>query len=112
MNDDDRLDLSALDPLREPDRWRAVLETTRMRTEAVVAARAGDPFWTIAAWSRPILVAVSVAIALLVPVEIVLEAREPRVEQVERLVELSSELDERGPPSAEEFVRALSEAGR
>lgn len=112
MTEEDRVDLSALDPANDANRWQAILESTRLRAEVVVARRAEDPLWTIAAWSRPILIAVAVALALLIPVELALEAREPRVEQVERLVDLSTDLAAASAPSGADFLRALAAGER
>ena len=110
MTEEDRVDLSALEP--DPDRWQAIIAATRLRAEVVVERRVEDPLWTIAMWSRPILVAGAVALALLIPVEMALEAREPRVEQVERLVQLSTERAEPSPPSGADFLRALAAGDR
>jgi hypothetical protein len=113
MNEHDRLDLSALDPLREPAHWRAVVEATLTRVDVVLARRPPDPLSLIASWTRPLLVATAVALALLVPVELALEMREARAEQVQRLVELSAHWrDGEPPPSGSEFLRALAEEGR
>ena len=113
MNQDDRLDLSPLDPMRDPARWRAVVDSTLNRVDAVLLQRAAqDPLTLIAQWTRPLLVATAATIAMLVPVELALEARERQTEQVERLVALSSALDERSePPSSADFLRALAEQG-
>ena len=113
MNEDDRLDLSPLDPMRDPARWRAVVDSTMSRVDAVLGQRAAqDPLTLIAHWTRPLLLATAATLAVLVPVELALEAREREAEQVERLVALSSAIDEgEQPPSSAEFLRALAERG-
>jgi len=46
---------------------------------------------------------------LLIPIELALELRESRAEQVERLVSLSSRWEDGGkPPSGAAFLRALT----
>lgn len=108
MNDRDRIDLSPLDPMQDPEHWRAVVAATLTRVDAVLPRSADDPFVMIAAWSRPLLIAASLALVVLVPVEFALERRDDRVEQVERLVSLSAGWDHgEVPPSAEQFLRAL-----
>jgi hypothetical protein len=116
MNETDPLDLSPLDPLADRARWQAVVASTMGRVDAALAERQRrhDPLTLIAAWRRPVLLAASVALALLVPLEFALERRETRIEQVAALVALSSALDrvERAPSSAD-FLRALAaEPGR
>jgi hypothetical protein len=105
----DPVDLSTLDA--DAARWQRVVGATLLRVDAVLEARqrAQDPLTLIASWRRPVLVAAGIAVAILVPVELVLEVREARAEQVEALVTLSAELVQTGsPPSGAEFVRALA----
>ena len=111
MNEQDPIDLSPLDPLRDARRWEGVVSATLARVDAVLAERERrqDPLAQIATWRRPVLIAASVALALLVPVEVLLEMRETRMEQVERLVAISSTLDQVDrAPSAADFLRALA----
>jgi hypothetical protein len=109
MTEHDRLDLSALDPMRDPEHWERVMAATLVRVDAVLAHRADGPLAAIAAWSRPLLLAAAAALALLVPVELALELRESRAEQVERLVSLSTAWDgAEEPPTGVEFLRALA----
>ena len=113
MIEPDRLDLSPLDPMRDPARWRAVVDATLLRVDAALSRRARDPLSLIAAWRRPLLIAAAAALALLVPVELALETREARAEQVQRLVALSAEWSgaERAPSGAD-FLRALAAGER
>jgi hypothetical protein len=108
MNDDDRFDFSALDPMRDPEHWREVVATTLGRVDAALDRRTADPLATIVGWKRPLLIAAAVAVALLVPVELALELREPRAEQVQRLVSLSIDWGGDDPPSGAAFLRALA----
>jgi anti-sigma-K factor RskA len=107
MNEHVRLDLSPLEP--DPERWARVMAATLVRADGALARRPADPLATIASWRRPLLVAAAVAVAVLVPVEFALEAREARAEQVERLVTLSARRgDNQPPPTGAEFLRALT----
>ena len=99
------LDLSALDPERDAERWRALLDATVRRANDAVSVRAETPVQLIASWSRPLLLAAAMLTALLVPVELVLERRETRTEQVRRLAQLSAARD--GAPSGSDIVQAL-----
>ena len=109
MTEHDRLDLSALDPMRDPEQWERMMAATLVRVDAVLTRRMEDPITAIAAWRRPLLLAAAAMLALLIPVELALEARESRAEQVERLVSLSTDWDHSGgPPSGAEFLRALT----
>lgn len=113
MNEHERLDLSALDPMRHPDHWHAFVGATLLRVDAALAGRAPDPLSLIASWTRPLLAAAAAALVLLLPVELALEAREAHAEQVQRLVALSSRWAQgETPPSGADFLRALAEQGR
>ena len=106
--DDDRLDLSALDPARDPARWRAVLDTTRARVDDVLLRRRQDPLALIAGWRRPVLAAAAAVLLLLVPVEVMLERREARAETVAGLVAVSTEWAREGrAPTGAELLRAM-----
>jgi hypothetical protein len=113
MNEDDRIDLSPLDATRDPGRWEARVEATLARLDPVLAARRRqDPLTLIAQWSRPVIAASALALAILVPVEAMLERREPRVEQVQRLVALSAGVTGASEAaSAADFLRALGAEG-
>jgi hypothetical protein len=107
--DNDRLDLSALAARADAEHWDRVLAATRLRVDAAVTRRAHDPLATIAGWTRPLLVAAGTALLVLLPVEIALEAREARTEQVQRLVALSADVLHAGAaPSATDFLGALA----
>ena len=109
MRDHDRLDLAELGTERDPARWKAVVDARLARVDEALAARAPDPLSLIASWSRPLLIGTGVAVALLLPAELLLELREARAERVQRLVALSADWDgHEPPPSGEDFLRALA----
>lgn len=111
-HDDEPLDLSALDPEREPDRWRALVAGTLARLDEALEerARSDDPLHLIAAWRKPLLAAAAGFILVLIPVEMALERREPWSHRVERLVALSHWSSEaQRVPTGADFRRALGE---
>lgn len=112
MDDDRRLDLSALDPARDPARWRAVRDATLSRVDSVLPRRRSDVLSQIAGWRRPLLAAAAAALLLLVPLEVALERRESRVETVRGLVAASTAwaVDGRAPTGAE-LLRAMDTGG-
>ena len=111
MRDDEQLDLSSLDPMHDAGHWDAVIQRTMARVAPTLRERAdGAPLVVIGGWVKPVLAAAAVLLALLVPAELALEAREVRVERVERLVTLSAAWQPTDPPpSGAEFVRVLAE---
>ena len=108
---DDRMDLSPLDPMRDAVHWQMVMDATLSRVDTVLAERElrGDPLALIASWTRPVLAAAAVTIALLIPVGITLEMREAHAERVERLVALSAAVSVGPAPSGADFLQALAE---
>jgi hypothetical protein len=110
--DDRRLDLSALDPARDPGRWRGVFDATLARVDDALLQRRQDPLALIAGWRRPLLAAAAAAVVLLVPVEVALERRETRVETVRGLVAVSTVWAQEGrAPTGAELLRAMSTGG-
>jgi hypothetical protein len=106
MNEREPLDLSPL----APEGWEAVVETTLRRVDGVLTARAQDPLTLIASWSRSLSIAAVVVVALLVPVELLLERREARAEQVDSLVQLTTRATIGAqPPTGAELSRALGQ---
>ena len=106
MNEQDPVDLSPL----EPERWDAVVEDTLRRVDAVLAARPQDPLTLIASWSRALTIGAAVVVALLAPVELALERREARAEQVDSLVRLTTRATLGAqPPTGAELSRALGQ---
>jgi hypothetical protein len=113
LSDADRIDLSPLDPERDPAQWERFVQRTVDRVAPVLAERrSAVPLVVIAGWVKPLLIAAVLLLALLIPAEIALEARETRREQVKRLVTLSAWAPTAPAPTGVEFVRALSERMR
>jgi len=93
MIDDEKLDLSALDPVRHAARWQAVVDETLRRVNVVLTQRSTrqiDAFDLIASWRRSLVAAAAVALAVLIPAEIALEVREARAEAIHGLAVLSA----------------------
>jgi hypothetical protein len=111
MSDNDPLDLSALDPERDPERWRALLGGMHARLDAAIRdrVRRDDPLHLIVAWRKPLLAAAAAAFLILIPMELALERRETWSERVERLVALSDWPPASQLPTGADFRRALAE---
>lgn len=104
MNDAGRVDLEAL----APERWEERVAATLLRVEPLLVARRRDPLTLIASWSRHLLIAAAVAIAILIPAELVLEVREADAERVQRLVHFSTRAAlGADAPTGAELARAL-----
>jgi hypothetical protein len=116
MIDDEKLDLSALDPARDPTRWQAVVDATLRRVDVVLAHRSMreiDAFDLIASWRRSLVAAAAVVLAVLIPAEIALEIRESRAEAIHRLAVLSaSSAQHHQAPTAAEILRTIADQGR
>ena len=67
MNDPEAIDLSPLDPRRDPNRWSLLVEATRLRVAAAMLQRSRerDPLAIVSGWARPILAAAAVVLVLL-----------------------------------------------
>ena len=113
--DDEKLDLSALDPMRDPERWRSFGVETMSRVDAVLRdrrAQADDPLLLIAAWRKPLLAAAAILLAALIPAEVALEMRESRLEAAHRLAVVSVEWVENArTPSGTEILSTIAEHG-
>ena len=110
-NDEVPIDLSAL--AAEEARWEALLRATTARAEHALAQRRLTPIDVIASWRTPLLAAAALVVALLVPVELVLERREARAGQIERLVTLSAEhASADALPTGSQIRQALTERMR
>jgi hypothetical protein len=106
--DERRLDLSALDPARDPGHWRTVFDATLARVDDALLHRRQDPLALIAGWRRPLLAVAAAALLMLVPVEVALERRETRAETVRGLVAVSTAWAQEGrAPTGEELLRAM-----
>ena len=110
--DDQPLNLAALDPARDPGRWRAVMEGTMGRVDAALLRRRADPLTLIAAWRRPLLAAAAAVVLVLVTVEVGLERREARGRPVRALADVSAAFVPEGRlPTAAVLVRAMTVGG-
>jgi hypothetical protein len=105
--DERPLNLSALDPARDPARWQAVMNATLVRVDDVLAQRRQDALTLIAGWRRPLLAAAAAAVLMLVPVEVALERRETRAETLRGLVAASQAWAEGRTPTGAELLRAM-----
>jgi hypothetical protein len=113
----DKIDLSPLDPDRDPERWQSIVTATMVRVDAALESRgpsSEDALMTIAGWSRQLLFAAAAGLAILIPVEIALELRESRAEAAQRLAAVSIAWAEgEATPRGSEILRALAdESGR
>ncbi len=109
--DDERLDLSALDPTSDPGRWQNVVDVTLARVDGVLRERErqNDPLTMIAAWMKPLLIAGAVALAILIPIEVALESGNNRANQIDQLVALSTAWADGDSPTGADLIRALSQ---
>lgn len=112
MIENEKLDLSALDPAR----WKAVIDETLERVYAKLDERSkceDDAFDLIVRWRRMLIAAAAVVLAVLIPAEFALEARESREEAIHRLAILSAASVQRHQsPSAAEILRTIAEESR
>ena len=108
----DRVDLSPLDPLRDPPRWQSLVDATLARVDVALEERArrqDDALVLIASWRRTLLVAAAVLLAVLIPLEIALEVRESRAEAISRLASVSAAWVSQGQtPTGTDILRAIS----
>jgi hypothetical protein len=110
--DDRPLDLSALDPARDPGRWAEVMERTLTRAGAALVARRPHPLVFIAEWRRPVLALAAATMLLLVPAEVALERRDAQDERLRALARVSTTWAQEGrTPSGEELLRAMLSGG-
>ena len=112
--DDGPVDLSPLTGDQPPGRWQSVVDQTLARIDAALAEPppAEGPLEIIAAWRRPLVRAALAAGIVFALVELALERRETHLEQVARLVAVSTSWPAGGQaPSGADFLRALGSAG-
>jgi hypothetical protein len=113
MNDDHPMDLSALDPARDPERWAQVVAATRVRIEAALDRLAAPPapLDLLAAWFRPILAAAAIAVGILGGARLMIGDRTAGLKgapEFRRLAVLSSESIGRGQrPTGSQLLVAL-----
>ena len=67
MSEAPPVDLSPLDPARDPGRWALIVQQTRTRIDAVFLERKRqtDVLTIVAGWARPVLAAAAVVLLLL-----------------------------------------------
>lgn len=67
MDEPGPIDLSPLDPERDPGRWDLLVAATSLRVAAVLAERGREPdsLSVLSHWARPILAAAAVLVLLL-----------------------------------------------
>jgi hypothetical protein len=113
MNELDPVDLSPLDPAREPERWARLMEAVRFRAEAALAGRrhpAGS-LDIVAGWFRPILAAAAILAAVLGAAGAIVKARSDaldRASESQRLAVLSEDALGRGQrPTGAQLLVAL-----
>ncbi|HEY0017123.1 MAG TPA: hypothetical protein VGC13_12420 [Longimicrobium sp.] len=113
MMDETRVNLSALDPARDPARWQGVMQATMARVDGVLLHRARpDPLALIAGWRRPLLAMAAATVLLLVPVEVALERREADRQALRGLVDVSTAWAQEGrAPTGAELLHAVRTGG-
>lgn len=100
-------DLATLRLDEQSPRWEEMLDATLQRLDPVLEQRRAGLLGTIAGWSRPLIIAAAVLLALLGPTEWILELREPHVEEVGALVRLSEQTAFGDPPTGSELFVTL-----
>ena len=67
MSETPPVDLSPLDPARDPERWASIVRQTRTRIDAVLRERGRqtDVLTIVAGWARPVLAAAAAVLLLL-----------------------------------------------
>jgi hypothetical protein len=116
MDEPEPIDLSPVDPQRDPERWSLLVEATRLRVAAVLSARARetDSVSVLSAWARPILAAAAAALLLLGGAAAVLGGHAPADPSDARRLALlaeSSVVHGRAPTGAE-LLAAVEAGGR
>ena len=115
MDDLSRLDLTPLDPARDPDRWAARMASTRQAVAAVLAARSRriGPIDVLSGWARPILAAAAVLLVLLGAADrMVGTPAAPEPTPARRLALLSESAIAHGRPPSGAELRAMLDRPR
>lgn len=113
MTDSDSMDLTLLDPGRDPGRWARRMGATRLLVEAVLAQRMAPsgPLEIVGAWFRPILAAAAVLAAVLGAADAALGGRNAaldRASEARRLAILSGHSLGRGErPTGTQLLVAI-----
>ena len=110
--EDERLDLSSIDPLHDPSRWESVMQATMKGVDAALAAREDQqqsPLYFIASWRRTLLAAAAGLLAVLIPAEIALELREQRQDEIRSIASMSiSSAATDTTPTGSDILRAIA----
>jgi len=117
MSDFEPIDLSPLDPERDPQRWARTMDAVRLRVEAALLQRSRehDPLAVLTLWARPILAAAAVAVVLLGSAVITLGGRAaPAASEARRLAYLaeSSVVHGRIPTGAQVMNAIVGQGAR
>jgi len=115
MSDFEPIDLSALDPERDPQRWALTVDAVRLRVEAALLQRSRepDPLAVLTQWARPILAAAAVAVVLLGSAVITLGGRAvPAASEARRLAYLAESSVVHGrTPTGAQVMNAITGQG-
>lgn len=113
MTEPDSMDLSPLDPGRDPERWARRLESTRLLVEAILAGRISPSgaLDIVSAWFRPILATAAVLAAVLGAAGVLIGSRNQALErasEARRLAVLSDNSLGRGErPTGAQLLVAI-----
>ena len=115
MHDPGRIDLSPLDPEGDPERWRRMMQATRLRMAAVLRDRErnADPLEVLSGWVRPILAAAAALLLLLGAADAMVDGPGPSPgSNARRLARLTEDavLHGRAPTGAELLAAIRAEA--
>jgi hypothetical protein len=117
MKDAEPMNLSSLDPARDPDRWFAIMEATRVRVEAAMLERGAPPdvLAVVGGWARPILAYAALALVVLGAALGAARGSAPprviRATDAQRLAALSAGFADGHVPSGAEIAAAVRVRG-
>ena len=116
MNEPEPVDLSPLDPARDPEHWSAIMGATRLRVEALLLERAVSPdaLTVVGGWARPILAAAALALGILGATLAAVRGPAPRAlpaSDAQRLAALSIGFADGHVPTGAELAAAVRARG-
>jgi len=116
MKEPEPVDLSPLDPARDPKHWSAVMEATRLRVEAALLERTPslDALTVVGGWARPILAAAALALAVLGATLAAVRGPTPRAvpaSDAQRLAALTVGFADGHSPTGPELAAAVRARG-
>ena len=99
----EKLDLSALDPAADAERWARVVDATRLRMASALSERGRDAFGVVGDWARPILALAAGLLLVLGAADLAVGLHLTELSNARRLALLaeSSVLHGRAPTGAE-----------